>query len=404
MKRIVGVLFLILAVIATVNLVRQSGKPSSPRRSGSPAYERGQEIGRYAAPVLLFGLSFWLLFRSRPARQSGLSALAHPDYEDAPGTVASNPGRLQLNSNRWLAANPTIALIIGAMLLAGLGVAFLKVVPGIVLMGAGLYFGFQALHEARHKFRQGDVCPGVVLSNAAGLVAVITDLNTQGGPPCPAIKILRQPLHRMNPPATDGQRVAAVALYCGDVRAVVWNDFTPEVIDCVVSDPAEIARVVATIPEAQWQQLEAGLTRVPPAQPGLYPLGIERSETAPALPAASWWQRPRARLGVIVLGVGVAMLLIAVGLSWANNSRRSRPFPPGGAPSPTPPPQAFPAAGAKAAGGYQPGQKIEANWAGGWIPGTIIEPFGGGMSYRVQLEDSRFQYPMVLSTNRLRPQ
>jgi hypothetical protein len=51
---------------------------------------------------------------------------------------------------------------------------------------------------------------------------------------------------------------------------------------------------------------------------------------------------------------------------------------------------------------YQPGQKIYARWAGSWIPGTIIEPVGGGMMYRLQLEDSRFPIPLVLATNLLR--
>lgn len=55
-------------------------------------------------------------------------------------------------------------------------------------------------------------------------------------------------------------------------------------------------------------------------------------------------------------------------------------------------------------GAYQPGQKIYARWAGNWISGTVIEPFGMGMSYRVQLSDPRFRTPIVLSTNLLRPQ
>jgi hypothetical protein len=54
-------------------------------------------------------------------------------------------------------------------------------------------------------------------------------------------------------------------------------------------------------------------------------------------------------------------------------------------------------------GAYKRGQEIEANWAGGWIPGTVIEPLGRGISYRVQLEDRRFPHPLVLSTNMLRP-
>lgn len=67
-------------------------------------------------------------------------------------------------------------------------------------------------------------------------------------------------------------------------------------------------------------------------------------------------------------------------------------------------PSAGPTESTPTASAYQPGQKVYARWAGSWVSGTIIEPFGrNAMSYRVQLDGPRFRQPMVLSTNLLSP-
>jgi hypothetical protein len=51
---------------------------------------------------------------------------------------------------------------------------------------------------------------------------------------------------------------------------------------------------------------------------------------------------------------------------------------------------------------YAVGDKVEANWAGGWIPGKITQVNPGGFSVMVKLEDSRFPYPIALSVHQLR--
>jgi hypothetical protein len=53
-------------------------------------------------------------------------------------------------------------------------------------------------------------------------------------------------------------------------------------------------------------------------------------------------------------------------------------------------------------GPYSVGSKVEANWAGGWIPGQVTRLNPGGFSVIVQLNDRRFPNPIVLSTNQLR--
>jgi hypothetical protein len=71
---------------------------------------------------------------------------------------------------------------------------------------------------------------------------------------------------------------------------------------------------------------------------------------------------------------------------------------------PTPTSRSFPSASGGNVGACKISQEIEANWAGGWISGTIVEPLGPGFRYYVQLEDRRFPHPLVLATNLLRPQ
>jgi len=54
--------------------------------------------------------------------------------------------------------------------------------------------------------------------------------------------------------------------------------------------------------------------------------------------------------------------------------------------------------------GLVAGALVQAQWAGKWIPGTITKVNPGGFSVMVQLQDSRFRFPLVLSTNQVRLQ
>lgn len=61
-------------------------------------------------------------------------------------------------------------------------------------------------------------------------------------------------------------------------RAVLpthWSDFSLIAVDCATSDPAQIARVLASIPAAEWAAMEAALRQVPtPYKPGLYKVDL----------------------------------------------------------------------------------------------------------------------------------
>jgi hypothetical protein len=208
--------------------------------------------------------------------------------------------------------------------------------------------------------------------------------------------------------------VAAAALYFGNVRQAAWWNFMPEVIQCVIQDPAEIERVMGSITEEEWQALDAGLARIAVAKPGLYRVSSANSAAATApdgaprnepdfVPAQPWFKSKFAIIGLSVLGgiLGLMFVVNVVALMSRRVDHRSAMPPPG---------PAMPSPAANFASPQQPtqsglfavGGQVEANWAGGWILGTITSINPGGFTLMVQLQDARFPGPILLSTNQLR--
>ncbi len=331
-----------------------------------------------------------------------------PSLRGAQNTFASNPALLKLATGAWLAANPAVIAVASVVALAGVVILFFKVVPGLVLLLTAGIVAFNAVREAKQKFFSGDVCAGVVLSAQDNLVAVFTDLKAGGRSERPAIKILKQPLNRLTAePAYDGMRVAAAAHYHGNVTAPAWQNFSPEVINCVVQDPEEIARVLSSISEPQWQALDGWLAHIPVAKPGLYRMWEMNSTAAEGetdfAPPTPWFKTKPAVIGLSIFGVIVGLFVGVLALGalggWMSHRQVKQPHPY------TPPPAARETSRPgepTQTGPFAVGGKVEANWAGGWLPGKITRINGGGFSVMVQLEDSRWPMPLVLSTNQLR--
>jgi hypothetical protein len=451
MKRIFGLFLLVLAIVGTVNFVRKFAQDkdvqAQTQTSGSAAYQQGQKIGKYSAPFLVVLLGMYglrLLLGSnestpaaptiRRSPTSPLPPLDDPSLRGGSDTLASNPARLRISAWPWLAANSSTIYVALSMAVVGLAVVFIKFPIGAVLLVSSGIFLFNEIREAKLKFFGGDVCPGIVLSAQQNLVAVYTDLSAMGRQrPYPVIQILKQPLDRMTTgPAHDGMRVATAALYYGDAKAAAWKNFWPEVINCVVHDPAEIERVFGSISEEEWQMLDACLAQIPEAKLGLHhispaSLAAVVAEEAQAAytstesgfaPTRPWYKSPVAVIAGAALGI-VAILTIGSIIIVAMNRPKphTSPFPthapaamqPPMMPQATPPVQpsqnpamtAQPAAAAPA-GQYAVGSAVEANWAGGWIPGKITRVNPGGFSVMVQLADTRFPHPIVLSINQIR--
>lgn len=495
MKKILGLVCIILGVGLAIAQFRQ--EPSATSN------DKGNKLTRHSAPVVLFGIGIRLLLAGGSAGSISLSLPKRSGPRDistglrgGPNTFASNPAQLDLNYAHWLAANPRHIIFHATIIFAGLVLLFIKWQAGAVLLIVDGLTLWRTRQDMRGKFFRGDVCPGVVLSAEQGLVAILTDLKAAANVARPAIKILKQPLHRIKVYALqDGMRVAAVAEYYGKAQETTWKNFFPEVIPCSVHDAAENQRVLDSIPEAQWQSLDVSLARIPVTTPGLYRLWGENL-AADVQAAVPWLHRRPVQIGLIVFAVlGGLIILMQASVRWNERSREQRAQADQVRGNVNPPAQSVPQPAGRATmdlggkivtvtnnnglvlhditliratptfltysaggqeqriplaalpvefleslglpnewssyrtgshaappresrhetqtpaalnqnvtGAYKPGQKIYANWAGRWISGTVIEPFGIGMSYRVQLVDPRFKYPMVLSTNLLRPQ
>ncbi|NQE37776.1 DUF3239 domain-containing protein [Microcoleus asticus] len=216
-------------------------------------------------------------------------------------TQASNPGGLNVNYLCWIRSFPqepvclisSLTVTIGCDLLVNwalwsgisallheripilpfilitlflpINSAFWKVISPILQKAR-----FLAIH-IRERCLYGCVNPGIVINSNPTLVAVFTDLRT-GETPHQAIKVLPQPLKRTKmgiPPV--GMRLATIALYEGNVQKGHWDDFHPIVINCVTDNQTDIDRVLQSIPDWEWLELELGLGEIP-KQPGLYPI------------------------------------------------------------------------------------------------------------------------------------
>ena len=355
----------------------------------------------------------------------------HPSLRGSRGTYAGNPCLIKLEVKNWLATHPAHLVLTGAVFLAGVVTLFHILPLGLGLMFASVSALFQTVREVKKKYLLGDVCPAVVLSAQQNLIAVYTNLAASARKPFPAIKILRQPLQRLPEPAFDGMRLATVALYSGHISWQHWRNFSPEAVACIVTDAEENARVLNSISQSEWQALDEWLAGIPEAKPGLYKLWemnyAATNEAEPAAPTKPWFKTLPAIIGFSVVGAifGLGLLVYLIGViglhRMQHGSANSVPpkffapaapgTPPPGvtvtapthainstnAPMHTPPPETPSQIRAFAVGGA-----VQANWAGGWISGTITKINYGGHSLMVKLNDARFPYPIVLSTNQLR--
>ncbi len=185
-------------------------------------------------------------------------------------TVASNPGGLRIEYGKYLSSYPWMPALLGAIAIFAVLAALVLAAQGKGANAGGwaagaiaavVMLGFQLI-RAREQFLHGCVCPAVVVSVRPYRLAAATDLSTGGGY-YPAIKIMAQPLGRMTggPPAL-GTRLATVALYHGNANEPHWRDFEPLAVNCVTTDTAEIQRILASIPQEEWDMLENGLPQV----------------------------------------------------------------------------------------------------------------------------------------------
>jgi hypothetical protein len=163
----------------------------------------------------------------------------------------------------------------------GIAVAMLGMVGAVVTHPAYAVvaaFGACALFAefagVRCRFRTGQPCPAIVISQDPTLVAIGTDLRTPGGSSAmPAVRILWQPLGRLvgGAPAV-GTRLAAVGTYVPPARRGAWSDFDARVVRCATRDEVEVMRVTQLLGERDWEDLEALIGRLSARRAGLHTL------------------------------------------------------------------------------------------------------------------------------------
>ena len=128
------------------------------------------------------------------------------------------------------------------------------------------------------------------------------------------------------------------------------------------------------------------------------PAGTSQTRSAPGVPTP-WFRTTPAIIGLSVLGTLVGLVLLASVVVLIRGAAHRRAISHSGAGMPRPPSRMQ---GPQQTGPFALGAAINAQWAGGWLPGKIVSINPGGFSAMVQLEDRRFPQPIVLSTNQLR--
>lgn len=203
-----------------------------------------------------------------------LAVLPPPPDHIVRTAVATNPAQSRVEWAYYYRCFPAQLAISAGAIALGLAGAASKHPAFLILTAAGALTLLFDVAKVRRKFRIGDVCPAVVVSERPPLVAVRTDLMAGSTEPRSAVKIVRQPLKRLPngvPPV--GTRLAAVSVYYPPVRDGAWSNFDPEVLCCATTNEVDICRATASLGEQDWHALDESLALCPPTQrPGLYTL------------------------------------------------------------------------------------------------------------------------------------
>lgn len=240
------------------------------------------------------------------------------------GAAAANPAATRVEWGRYYRSYPAAFGFGVATVALGLAGGVVKHPALGALAVVGVWALVMDVARVRRKFRVGDVCPAVVVSQRPPVVAVRADLAAAGATPRPAVKVVAQPLRWLlgGAPAV-GTRLAAVAEYVAPARGGGWRNFDPEILRCATADEVEVGRVTWSIAEQEWRALEGDLAKCPsPARPGLYTLWDEnrlgRRRTR--------WRWVGAVPAVVALGVAIALL------AWYMQGHEPAVLPPGTVP------------------------------------------------------------------------
>ena len=231
--------------------------------------------------------------------------------------------------------------------------------------------------------KHGQLCPAVLLGDQPGRAAVLANLSAAGGY-SPVVRVFPESLVRLaQGPHRPGARLAAVAFYLGPKGAGGdWQYFRPEIVNKLVSDPAEIQRAFDAIPEADWRRLESVAPQLASQPAGLYRLD---ELNAPARSIFTTGQR-RAfwAMGVVLAAIAIGVVGILIQAHRDTGGSGSLPSASGARSRfPGPENQAPPNRGGL--GNFSVGDAVEVMDMGRWRGGKVVEV--DGFRYRVRLKD-----------------
>ena len=225
------------------------------------------------------------------------------------GTVASNPAGVRVDLLHFLKCDgKDLIVLAGALLIGGVVAAFDWKIA-LLIIGIGGFVAIASMVSAPEIFREGDVCPAVVVDPDRQLVAVMANLSkTARG--APVIKILRQPLRRaVQRPVKRGTRLAFIAMYNGRPSAPAWANFGGYLVDSGTRSTKAIQRVLSNISEPEWERLLSSMSSMKkPFQPGLYDMSAGKSRTSAEGASVRFVRRP----GQIRIRPGFAIGVVVV--------------------------------------------------------------------------------------------
>lgn len=190
---------------------------------------------------------------------------------------ASNAGRMHIQFGRWVVQSgwQTWRPILFMVVWLDLSLYFPWVfVPFFIVSLGGLVMYFLYLHDL---FIAGDVLPGMVINERAGLVAAGTNMTRTFGK-YPIIAVIKTSLpakYRKN-----RAKIPIVSSYGEEQEGVpYWDKLAPYAVVNGISDPMVIEQKINSVPSQQWQDFQRQISQIPvPLKPGLYKVDVESSD------------------------------------------------------------------------------------------------------------------------------
>jgi len=247
--------------------------------------------------------------------------------------VASNSAGLKVDIFHFLKTDGKDLILFAVALLVGGAVASVNWKVGLTIMGIGAFVPLSSVFSVPTIFREGDVCPAVVIDPDRQLVAIFTNLS-KGGRPKPVVKVLKQPLRRaVKKPVKKGTRLAFIAMYNGFAGSPNWANFGGYLADVGTGSSKAIQRVLSSISETDWENVLTAVKGLKqPYREGLFDVQVGKRSGGEGSVRAVPHQMLRNSLKIAACVVGGLVLLSVLGgvlsgrmkmgrgaAAWANN-------------------------------------------------------------------------------------